>query len=194
MAEGLVEDNIDSVNGLLADAEEKQITQAAVKIWLDDLKEAVYEADDLLDEIAYKALQSKLEPASRDGTFEEGDNSCKIVNRTRHFSFAKSEYGIFNNFPDIYEAKHLRTFIYMEPYEEATPGRRSSIKHEVTHGLLQTLTRLRVLSLPRLNMDGLVDSIRELRQLKYLNLSGTLIESLPESIKQFVFLANFNLA
>ncbi|KAJ9163565.1 hypothetical protein P3X46_023216 [Hevea brasiliensis] len=120
--------------------------------------------------------------------FEEGDNSCKIVNRTRHFSFAKSEYGIFNNFPDIYEAKHLRTFIYMEPYEEATPGRRSSIKHEVTHGLLQTLTRLRVLSLPRLNMDGLVDSIRELRQLKYLNLSGTLIESLPESISSLYFL------
>ncbi|KAF2316081.1 hypothetical protein GH714_040876 [Hevea brasiliensis] len=56
---------LNSVNGLLADAEEKQITQAAVKIWLDDLKEAVYEADDLLDEIAYKALQSKLEPASR---------------------------------------------------------------------------------------------------------------------------------
>uniref|UniRef100_A0A2P2LYQ8 Disease resistance RPP13-like protein 1 n=1 Tax=Rhizophora mucronata TaxID=61149 RepID=A0A2P2LYQ8_RHIMU len=50
-----------SVNGLLDDAEEKQNTRPSVKRWLDELRDAVYEADDLLDEIAYSALRSKLE-------------------------------------------------------------------------------------------------------------------------------------
>ncbi|KAF2318650.1 hypothetical protein GH714_009572 [Hevea brasiliensis] len=42
------------VNGVLDDAEEKQITKPAVMKSLDELEDAVYEADDLLDEIAFK--------------------------------------------------------------------------------------------------------------------------------------------
>ncbi|KAF9666634.1 hypothetical protein SADUNF_Sadunf16G0249300 [Salix dunnii] len=50
-----------SINMLLDDAEEKQITNRDVQMWLDDLKDAVYEADDLLDEIAYEGLRSEIE-------------------------------------------------------------------------------------------------------------------------------------
>ncbi|KAJ8760172.1 hypothetical protein K2173_011028 [Erythroxylum novogranatense] len=50
-----------SVEGVLDDAEEKQITRRAVRKWLDELKDASYEADDLLDEIAYAALRSEIE-------------------------------------------------------------------------------------------------------------------------------------
>jgi ElaB/YqjD/DUF883 family membrane-anchored ribosome-binding protein len=57
-----------SVSKLLNDAQEKQITDAAVKEWLDELKDAVYQADDFLDEIAYKALRLKLEGESRSQT------------------------------------------------------------------------------------------------------------------------------
>ncbi|XP_050231922.1 putative disease resistance RPP13-like protein 1 [Mercurialis annua] len=52
---------LNSVDGVLDDAEEKQINKPAVKNWLNNLKDAAYEADDLLDEIAYGVLQSKLE-------------------------------------------------------------------------------------------------------------------------------------
>ncbi|RYR32452.1 hypothetical protein Ahy_A10g047019 [Arachis hypogaea] len=40
-----------SIHGVLDDAEGKQITNPAVKEWLDELKDVAYEADDLLDEI-----------------------------------------------------------------------------------------------------------------------------------------------
>ncbi|KAG6781659.1 hypothetical protein POTOM_014570 [Populus tomentosa] len=50
-----------SGGGLLDDAEEKQITNKAVRDWLAEYKDAVYEADDFLDEIAYEALRQELE-------------------------------------------------------------------------------------------------------------------------------------
>ncbi len=37
-----------SVNALLEDAEEKQLTKPAVKAWLDELKDAIYDAEESL--------------------------------------------------------------------------------------------------------------------------------------------------
>ncbi|CAN1128219.1 Putative disease resistance RPP13-like protein 1 [Linum perenne] len=52
---------LNSVNGLLDDAEEKKIIKPSVEKWLNDLKDAVYEADDLLDEIGYESLKLEAE-------------------------------------------------------------------------------------------------------------------------------------
>ncbi|KAL0007136.1 hypothetical protein SO802_008638 [Lithocarpus litseifolius] len=49
-----------SANVVLVDAEEKQYTNPSVKEWLDELKHAVYVADDILDEIGYEALRCKV--------------------------------------------------------------------------------------------------------------------------------------
>ena len=40
-----------SVNVVLDDAEEKQIINSGVKEWLDELKDAVYDAEELLSDI-----------------------------------------------------------------------------------------------------------------------------------------------
>ncbi|CAL5386412.1 unnamed protein product [Camellia sinensis] len=49
------------LNAVLNDAENKQITNPAVKEWMEELKDVIYHADDLVDEIATEALRSKSE-------------------------------------------------------------------------------------------------------------------------------------
>nr|POF27471.1 putative disease resistance rpp13-like protein 1 [Quercus suber] len=46
-----------TVNAVVIHAEENQITNLAVKEWINELKDATYNADDLLDEIATTALR-----------------------------------------------------------------------------------------------------------------------------------------
>ncbi|CAL5183504.1 unnamed protein product [Lathyrus oleraceus] len=48
-----------AVEAVLNDAEQKQIPDSAVNNWLDDLKDALYVADDILDHISTKASLSK---------------------------------------------------------------------------------------------------------------------------------------
>ncbi|XVF83165.1 hypothetical protein PTKIN_Ptkin16aG0111700 [Pterospermum kingtungense] len=50
-----------SVKAVVDDAEERQITNPNVKDWVAELKDAVYDAEDLLDEIAFEAFRSRLE-------------------------------------------------------------------------------------------------------------------------------------
>ena len=50
-----------TLSKVLNDAEEREITNTTVKEWVDELKDAVYQAEDLLDEIATEALRCQVE-------------------------------------------------------------------------------------------------------------------------------------
>jgi hypothetical protein len=48
------------IRAVLDDAEEKQVKNSLVKMWLDELQDLAYDADDILDEFATEALRRKL--------------------------------------------------------------------------------------------------------------------------------------
>ncbi|KAJ7969097.1 Disease resistance protein [Quillaja saponaria] len=50
-----------SINEVFNDAEERQMRDPNVKAWLDEVKDAVYEAEDLLDEIETEVCKTKSE-------------------------------------------------------------------------------------------------------------------------------------
>ncbi|KAJ4723921.1 Disease resistance protein [Melia azedarach] len=53
-------DTLSLIEAVLSDAEEKQLTDKAVKIWLDNLRDFAYDAEDVLDEFGTRALEHKL--------------------------------------------------------------------------------------------------------------------------------------
>ncbi|KAK2414915.1 putative disease resistance RPP13 protein [Trifolium repens] len=63
-----LESTLDSINQVLDDAEIKQYQIPNVKKWLGDVKHAMYEADQLLDEIATDAPLKKLKAESQPST------------------------------------------------------------------------------------------------------------------------------
>ncbi|CAN6692997.1 unnamed protein product [Malus baccata var. baccata] len=73
-----------TLSAVLDDAEEKQISNPAVREWLDELKHAVLDAEDLLDEIDTEALRCKVEG---EGQTEEFTN--KVWN---FFSTSRSHF------------------------------------------------------------------------------------------------------
>ena len=74
-----------SINALADDAEHKQFTHPHVKAWLFSVKEAVFDAEDLLEEIDYELTRCQVEAESQPQTF-----SYKVSN------FFNSTFSSFN--------------------------------------------------------------------------------------------------
>ncbi|KAJ4837783.1 hypothetical protein Tsubulata_026990 [Turnera subulata] len=53
--------SLESIRAVLHDAEEKQVKESSVKLWLRKLRDIAYEADDVLDEYGYEVLRQKVE-------------------------------------------------------------------------------------------------------------------------------------
>ncbi|XVF83167.1 hypothetical protein PTKIN_Ptkin16aG0111900 [Pterospermum kingtungense] len=71
-----------SVKAVVDDAEERQITNPNVKDWVAELKDAVYDAEDLLDEIAFEALRCRLE--AEDQT--TSTKVCRLISSLNPFN------------------------------------------------------------------------------------------------------------
>nr|AAO62731.1 truncated NBS-LRR resistance-like protein isoform JA73 [Phaseolus vulgaris] len=73
-----------SINALADDAELKQFTDPHVKAWLFDVKEAIFDAEDLLGEIDYELTRCQVEAQSQPQTF-----TSKVSNFFNSTSFNK---------------------------------------------------------------------------------------------------------
>ncbi|XP_061362206.1 putative disease resistance RPP13-like protein 1 [Gastrolobium bilobum] len=110
---------------------------------------------------------------------KEAQNISKM---TRHFSFVTKHYYYFEVPEGLCDAKRLRTFL---PLSEISEDRYFSYweSRMWVHNLLSKLKFLRVFSLRgNRNVKELPDFICNLKLLRYLDLSGTAIRKLPDSI------------
>ncbi|XP_042959238.1 putative disease resistance RPP13-like protein 1 [Carya illinoinensis] len=102
----------------------------------------------------------------------EGDNSKEIGRMTRYLSYFDGSSDNFekNIEEDLYKAKQLRTFLVLDCKEW------SEIK-------MPRAWCLKVLSLSRImQLTELFDSISKMKHLRYLDVSDSFIEGLPDSI------------
>ena len=54
-------DSLTTIQAVLADAERRQVREEQVRLWLRRLKDVSYDADDVLDDLAYEILWRKVE-------------------------------------------------------------------------------------------------------------------------------------
>ncbi|CAJ2652590.1 unnamed protein product [Trifolium pratense] len=86
--------NLDLIRAVLEDAEKKQVTDRSIKVWLQQLKDAVYVLDDILDECSIKSNRLK------------GLSSFKPKNIMFRRDIGKRLNDITRRFDDIAESKN----------------------------------------------------------------------------------------
>ncbi|KAJ9158844.1 hypothetical protein P3X46_024389 [Hevea brasiliensis] len=71
------EKRLRTIQAMLEDAEEKQMSNQSVKMWLDELKDLAYDVEDILDEFQTESLQRQLK-----GETEAGSNKLRKLFHT----------------------------------------------------------------------------------------------------------------
>ncbi|KAH1064626.1 hypothetical protein J1N35_029613 [Gossypium stocksii] len=105
------------------------------------------------------------------------DNLCEINQKARHLSNVQENYDVRKKFETLPKAKGLRTFLSLK----SLPWH-SYVTNKVMHDLLSK-SRLRVLSLAKYrNINEIPQEISKLKHLRSLDLSGSSIKSLPNSL------------
>ncbi|CAI9764706.1 unnamed protein product [Fraxinus pennsylvanica] len=163
---------------------------------------SVLSDDDALSLLAQHALDSKTfdeHPHLREvGTsivsrskFVAGDKCLRmdevlkenlprnISENVRHFSFIRHQYESYKRFNFVSQIQRLRTFL---PLPIERKYFEEFLSKRVLLDLLPNLYCLRVLSLNGFSVYELPDSVGDLRHLRYLDLSETLLKWLPLSV------------
>ncbi|KAF9611072.1 hypothetical protein IFM89_026956 [Coptis chinensis] len=164
------------IKAVLEDAEKKEIHDNAIKVWLGQLKDVMYDAEDVLDEWNTRILISA--------------NGPHVANRVRSYllSLHKIRHLTVDDVenPSIYEAKKLRTLLV------------GKISGWVPSALHQ-LTCLRTLDLSGSyekngDLEVLPSEVSRLFHLRYLDLShNTRLKELPETVRSLVNLQTLKL-
>ncbi|XP_059451517.1 putative disease resistance protein RGA3 isoform X1 [Corylus avellana] len=87
-------DTVSSIQAVLLDWEEKQAHNHAIKDWLRKLKDAMYEADDLLDDYSTQLLRRQL--MTRDKKMAKQETFSFTYGRFLRQSDSSNIYSIFS--------------------------------------------------------------------------------------------------
>jgi hypothetical protein len=147
--------------------------------------------DDPSSFIMHDLINDLAQYVSGEFCFKVGEfGSSKAPKKTRHFSHQLKDYNhVLKNFEDIHEVPPLRTFASMSDESKF----HIDLDEKVLHDLLPMLNRVRVLSLSRQYWElytlekivwitPLLDSIGNLKHLRYLDLSAMNMTRLPEKV------------
>ncbi|CAL5379418.1 unnamed protein product [Camellia sinensis] len=127
---------------------------------------------DLINDLAQDVAGNKC---FRLENYLEYGRHNKISKKARHSSYVGSQYDGIKKFKVFDDAKCLRTFLQFFPPSTYT-------SRYLFHDLLPKLKCLRELRLHCYHMDELPNSIGNLKHLRYLDVSHSNIQKLPESV------------
>ncbi|RYR32686.1 hypothetical protein Ahy_A10g047218 [Arachis hypogaea] len=185
--------NLYAVQAFLIDAEQKQIKERAVKNWLDSLKDAMYVADDLLDEVFTKAATQKdpgtfLSGFSRFLNLQDRDVANKmeeVIDRIESLVIQKDTLGLREIPKENMSWRITTSLVETSDICGREEDKEVIIPFNMENApciLLSKLKYLRALSFYRFPLESLPDSIGELIHLRYLDLSYTDMMTLPDTL------------
>ncbi|KAF9593126.1 hypothetical protein IFM89_020336 [Coptis chinensis] len=157
---------LDTVRSVLDDAETKQIKDKLIGDWLRKLKDAAYEAENIMDDCALEFQRTES---------EAGEPSCG-KQKARHVSVTYDSAPSQATLNTIFKSQSFcRTILFQHCA--------TSSLLELFVSRLSQLEYLRVLDLSNLwTLSSLPPIFSRLKHLRYLNLSNMNIASLPKSV------------
>ncbi|RYR71520.1 hypothetical protein Ahy_A02g005772 [Arachis hypogaea] len=210
---GRLEKSLSDVGPVLDDAEQKQFTNEKVKSWLDDLQDALYKADDLVDELSTEAaIATQRDPGNSyswshpvDSYINYSSGKEKVVQRLEYVVARKN-------------LLHLKESAKVDMSSWRTPST-SLVIHDKTRHLSYTANPndpvirlgepykgethmrtflvvhlLHLYELIDITSDSLHLQLLELRCLRALSFKCFCIESLPDSIDKLIHLHYLDLS
>ncbi|CAN6558904.1 unnamed protein product [Malus baccata var. baccata] len=181
---------LNTLHGVLNDAEEKQIVNPAVGTWLDDLKHAVFEAEDLVDEIDTEALRHKVNDqtkqtqvcnflsTSRNPFNYKGMNGRieELFQRLEHLAEQRNRLGLREGIGRMVSQRTPTTSVVEEGF---CPYGRDKDKEKLKKLLLlsdnESSSNFSVV--PIVGMGGV--DMKKLIHLRHLDIGGTRIKKMP---------------
>ncbi|CAL5436196.1 unnamed protein product [Camellia sinensis] len=94
---------LSTIHAVLEDAEQKQLQDKAIQTWLKELNDAAYEADDVLDECATKALRCESEG--------QGSPSASLKRKFDAIAANRSEFHLNKKQDEYYVSRETSSFI-----------------------------------------------------------------------------------
>ncbi|XP_050112973.1 putative disease resistance RPP13-like protein 1 [Malus sylvestris] len=112
---------LSTIGAVLSDAEERQLTEGGVKLWLDDLRDLAYDIEDMLDKFAVKMLKRMIEGRDQASTsrkvrrsfykvklsFDMNSEMKKITKRLQDISERKDKFGLKDTGTSVKESRSL---------------------------------------------------------------------------------------